>query len=111
MNKLFHIGRYFGRFIGRYRVIYQPIFQISVNFCCKRYRERFSHIVSATRKKEISADTRPTRPIFKTGTEIILYKTYLASCIIFWSKSVKQKLKKLKQEKKLLVGTQMHTSH
>ena len=62
-NKLFHIGRYFRRFIVRYRVIYRPIFQISAIFCCKRYGERFSHIVSASGKKR---RYRPTRTIFRT---------------------------------------------
>jgi len=51
INKLFHIGRYIGRFIGQYRAIYRPIFQISAVFCCKRYNEQFSHIVSVTGKK------------------------------------------------------------
>ena len=51
INKLFHIGRHIGRFIGRYRGTYGPIFQISAVFCCKRYGEQFSHIVSATGKK------------------------------------------------------------
>ena len=44
LNKLFHVGRYIGRLIGQY-------FKLSTIFCCKRYDERFSHIVSATGKK------------------------------------------------------------
>ena len=51
INKLFHIGRYFGQFIARYRAIYRPIFKYRSFFCCKRYGERFSHIVSAADKK------------------------------------------------------------
>ena len=70
-NKLFYIRRYIGQFIARYRVIYRPIFQISAVFCCKRYDERFPHIISAVGKKEISDNisiSQPTRPIFKTWT-------------------------------------------
>ena len=51
INKLFHIVRHIGRSIGRYRATYQLIFQISVVFCCKRFGERFPHIVSAAGKK------------------------------------------------------------
>jgi len=53
INKLFHIGRYIRRFISQYRAIYRPIFQISAVFRCKRYGERFSHIISSRQKRSI----------------------------------------------------------